>query len=232
MNIVLQLLLAICLIAGLHATGDSLPDNVSDDIDDGFFGMDEPGMDRVTVDDAEDDVDDDDDVTTPAPRRGSGHRHRYRGHHGRQHGRHGGGRSGTAEQKIEHICSVIQSASSSRRMRNFAAKLGRLSPEVREQINASLTARKEEMTRCCQLTGEERMQCVADMRKERYERVCNDEEPLCIWSIMKTQSSERVSKASAIKERCCALQEQERVTCFTGARETYRQNRRSRNRRI
>lgn len=226
MNIVLQVLLAICLVAGLRARGDSPPE--SDDLDVEFFGIDD--SDRGIVDDIEDDANADDDITTPASRPGHGRRHRDRQHKGRHNGRRGPNRwNWTAEQKIGYICNATQSTVSNARIK-FTTKLNRLNSEVREQITSALAVRKEQMAACCQLAGAQRMQCAHNIRKQRYNRVCNNEEPLCIWSIMKKQSNERLAKSTATKERCCALQDQERYTCFDAARESYRHNWRSRNR--
>jgi len=234
MNIVFQLLLATCLVAGLYATGD----NVNDALDASFYGLEESV--RGTVEDTEQNNEIDEETTTvpssPSSRwnknRGTGHRE----HHGRRHGsQHGGGwnhGNWTDEQKINHICRVMSSPSSSSRSRH-ASKMNRLSPETREQINNVLAPRKAAMEACCKLTGSERVSCVDDIKRARYERVCNNEEPLCIWAAMKRQqSSERQTASTEIKDRCCALQDQERFTCFGEARGNYQhrqQSRRSRN---
>jgi hypothetical protein len=233
MNIVFQLLLFVCLVAGLHTTviETSPSDSVSDDLDEGYFGLDD--SERGPLDDTENDVDVDDEPTTPASRRPNGPRHRQKHPNGRQRGWHRQARGNwTAEQKIGHICTAIQSTTPNARSRHLAAKMNRLSPEVREQITSTLAARKQEMTACCQLDAAERLGCVENIRTQRYERVCNNEEPLCIWSTIKKQSNERSTKLSTIKDRCCALQDQERTTCFTEVRKNYRHPRRSRNRRI
>jgi hypothetical protein len=102
---------------------------------------------------------------------------------------------------------------------------------MREQINNVLAPRKAAMEACCQLTGEERMSCVENIKRERYERVCNNEEPLCIWAALKMQrSGERSNSATEIKDRCCALQDQERYTCFTEARGNYQNRHQARRR--
>lgn len=233
MNIVFQVFLFVCLVAGLQTTaiGSSPSDGVSDNLDEVYFGLD--GSDREPDDDTENEVDLDEETTTPVSRRVNGLRHRQKHPNGRQRGWHRNARGNwTAEQKIGHICATIQSSMQSARSRKFAAKMNRLSPEVRKQINSTLAARKQEMTACCQLDATERLGCVESIRTQRYERVCNNEEPLCIWSTIKKQSNERSAKLSAIKDKCCALQDQERSTCFTGVRESYRHTRRSRNRKI
>jgi len=225
MNVIFQLLLATCLVAGLYATGEaSSDDNGSDVLDKGYYGMEElPGVDDATIED---------EATTTVPRRGQGYKHRHHGS-GRNNQRRNRNNRGnwTSEQKIEHICNAIQSPSNLQ-SRHFEGKMSRLSPEIRATLTTHLAARKEEMTACCQLDVSEKLGCVDNMRKMRYQRICQNEEPMCIWSSIKGQSAERTAQATATKDRCCALQDEERNTCFADVKKNYMRRMRPRSRKF
>jgi len=64
-------------------------------------------------------------------------------------------------------------------------KLRRVEPEMREKFQASLTARTTAMSACCQQNGTQGLQCAETVRNQRFTRVCNGEEPLNIWSMLK-----------------------------------------------
>jgi len=143
-----------------------------------------------------------------------------RGHHGRGHRGHRGHSSGnwTSEQKMDHICGALQGPGVSRKERWMAAKLARLAPATRERFTALLAARKTEMLQCCNQTGSERILCVDTMNRQRYDRVCAGEEPMCIWSVIKgteIRSSDTVTS-------CCASTGEPRYDCFDAARRSYR----------
>jgi len=233
MNIIFQLLLATCVVAALYTTASS-GDIVNDALDVSFYGLEEP--ERGTVEETEENAEEEDEMTTVAgPRWGKHRGFGQRGHQGRRHGgQRGGGRvrgNWTTEQKVNHICRAMSSQASSGRNRHHESKLKRLSPEAREQVNNLMAPRKAVMEACCQLTGSERLTCVDNIRNERYERVCNNEEPLCIWAVVfGQQSSDRQKASTEIKDRCCALQDQERYSCFSEARGNYQNRHQSRRR--
>jgi len=121
---------------------------------------------------------------------------------------------------MNYVCSALQSNPSTT-AGWMSQKLARLSPENREALLAVLETRKTAMRACCLLEGAERTQCVDDMTAERYERVCNNEEPLCIWSSFRQgadQSPNAVTTPSPTVTKCCEFEGTERVQCFNTER--------------
>jgi hypothetical protein len=98
----------------------------------------------------------------------------------------------------------------------MARKLQRLTPDVRRTVTTVMASRKAEMAVCCQKPATERVQCAEEMSRKRYDRVCNNEEPLCVWALMK--GSESSSSSSDTTNKCCTKEGAERYACFTEAR--------------
>jgi len=218
MNLILQLVLVATLFAGLNCGGDLAQDPTANDsevLEGSFYGI------EITQDEPEAESE----VTTRSSRRGGeGHRrHRHRGHHGH----HGFRQNMTAAEKLEKICQTIQSTTPRSHARHMAEKLNRLDPEMKQQITTILTNRKAEMQQCCQLATTEREECAANLQQERYERVCNGEEPMCIWAAMKGITT---PSSDAVLQRCCALEGADRVSCFETARAAYKRSRFSKKR--
>jgi hypothetical protein len=115
---------------------------------------------------------------------------------------------------MNHVCQHIMSPEQGPKGHHFAHKMSRMTPEAQAALTASLAERKAAMTTCCQLTGDERQTCVDNIRQARYDRVCNNEEPVNIWAMGMRKSSGQQSRCAAVKERCCALTGAERYTCF------------------
>jgi hypothetical protein len=118
---------------------------------------------------------------------------------------------------MDHICGAIQSAEISRKERWMTSRLARLAPETRDRLTSLLAARKAEMVQCCQQTGSARVECGETMNRQRYDRVCNQEEPLCIWAAIKGTDT----SSSATVTTCCASTGQPRYDCFAAARRNY-----------
>lgn len=151
---------------------------------------------------------------------GSGHhRGRHEGHHGRHHRRphHSGERGSgwTEEEKLNHICSFINSPdhqSPLNLMMKFSRN-SRLSPEISDRRREVMQTRKAAMRECCQQTGTDRMQCAENVRNQRNEMVCAGEEPFCPWPVFSSDSSNAADIEAAV-DRCCASDGQDRITCF------------------
>jgi len=227
----LQFLVLFLAIIFIHA--DDTAEVSSDELDISFYGI-EHTVEHPEDDDApleseetvETEVEPETELTTALPTRGPwtrGQGRRGHRHHGRHHGghsrrpHHSGGRgSMTPEAKLNYICNSLESGSD-RMARMFQYKMARLTPEQRATAQQMMTARKEAMSECCQMAAEERQQCAENLRNQRYERVCNGEEALCMWAELKGDSSQTAAMSATV-ERCCASTGQERYTCFTEAR--------------
>jgi len=231
--------LAVFFLAFVCINADETVQTTSEDeLDVDFYGIDDPEGKEAAVDSEEPEVGM---TTSTAMLSTRGPWSGRRGQHGRHHGRHHGGHSGrqhwggrgnsSPETKLNYICNSLQSESNGDRLaRMFEHKFARLSAEQRATLQQAMAARKAAMSTCCQMIGEERQQCADNMRNERYERVCNGEEALCIWTELKGDAS-KTAAMSATVARCCASTGEERNTCFTEARAQYFRggSRRSRN---
>jgi len=201
--------------------------NSQDVLDVDFYGLDAAeSIDAPSEESETDEVENDEaamiDATTLRPFRRSGSEHRH-GRHGhrhneRRHGRHQRrthwGGNWTSEEKLNHLCNKLSNANEDW-MSKFQHMFARMSDEQKTRMREMMIARQSSMSLCCQLTSNnERQQCVDTLRQQRYDRVCNGQEPLCIFAeIMGTSS-----QSTATVDRCCALTGQERSTCFTEAR--------------
>jgi hypothetical protein len=224
-------ILAVVFLAAVCIRGDeTIEVSSSDELEISFYGLDDSEGGETAVEAEEQEAEPTPEFTTAIPtggpwtgrpgRRGHGH---HRRHHGRHHGGQtwGGRGNSSPEAKLNYICNSLQSESSSDRMaRKFQRKFSRLSEEQRASIQQIMSGRKAAISACCQMTGDERQQCAEEVRNARYERVCNGEEALCIWTELKGDSRQSAAM-SAIVQRCCASAGQERQTCFTEARSQY-----------
>jgi hypothetical protein len=201
MNIILQLLLATVLVAGIYAGKPEV--NQAEVLESVFYGTEERG----TLEDIETGAED-------TGRRGRGGRRGGNGRRGR------GRENMTPDQKMEFICQNLASAATSPTLRGIMAKLNRMEADVKATISTALSTKKAEMINCCQMAGDDRLTCVEDARLARYDRVCSGTEPLCIWAILKGANHD----TSSITDRCCALEGTERSSCFIAARAQYKRN--------
>lgn len=217
MKVLFQLLFVVVFVAVLSVEADKakVEDESVDVLDQAFYGIE-------TSDNAEesdsDSGEEEDTTTTTGPVRGRGRGSHGRGRGGRiNHRVKAWRKTMTPDEKFEFVCRAIKSKSSSFRQRKMAIKLRNVDPEVKQKFESALAARTTAMSECCLLgNGTEGIQCAQNIRTERYTRVCNGEEPLCIWSLLKgkgtsTHQSETVTK-------CCKLQGEERSTCFMAAK--------------
>lgn len=133
---------------------------------------------------------------------------------------------GTPEQKMTQICTNLQQSENSPMLRMIVAQLRALSPEIRAKVSLAMRTKKNEMIACCQLAGSERLDCMADARSARFNRVCNDGEPFAIWATLKGHTADTTS----VVERCCALQGAARNNCFLTMRSAYIRSRLNRQR--
>lgn len=210
-SIILFLFVAVFAAVLIRAEVDKTSGQVesNDVLDQAFYGIDSLETDESDSNSGEEE---DDETTTPLPTRGGG-RHRFRGkNHRHNHRAKAWRKTMTPEEKFEFICRAIKSKSNFFQSRKMSMKLRRLEPEAREKFQAAISARTTAMSECCLLNSTEGIQCAEIIKNQRYTRVCNGEEPLCIWSLLKgransNQHSETVSK-------CCELQDEARNTCF------------------
>jgi len=222
MNLLLQLLLVATLCAGMYCSKKVESKEVSEPeiLESSFYGLED--TEQPEVDDTEENLT----PTTPSPRRGrggrgkghsGGRRHKHKG----QHAQMWSNKDATDEQKLDHICGALLSDKShDHHTKYFMKKMERMDPAVKEQFITAMTSRKTHMLKCCKLEESDREQCVTEYHKERYNRVCKNEEPLCVWALMKGTTDQ----SSATVDKCCALQDEERVDCFVSARAAYKQN--------
>jgi len=219
MNFILQLLLATTLFAGLYCSSVNKVSNPETEVlETNFYGIEDPER----VEEPEEEV-----VTTTVSSRRSGGRGRWSNRKQKQRGEHSHHdrtwnkrKNYTMEEKLEHVCQSLESHRSRSNSRYVSEKVGRLEPSVREQIARVIANRKERMLECCGLVDAARMECATNFHKERYNRVCNNEEPLCIWVLMKGGASQ----TTATVEKCCAFQDDERVSCFVTAKSSYQKS--------
>jgi len=218
MKLLLQLVLCVTLFAGLYCRRGRQEKEVKNEetevLEASFYGLDETEREAT-----------EEETTTTAWRRGgggrggkgSGRKHRGQPHHEKMWQ---GFKDMTPEQKLDKVCSELESPRSRGHAKHMADKMSRLEPEVRDQITTLIANRKTQMLECCKMEVTERVQCATDYHKERYNRVCNKKEPLCVWALLKGTTSQ----TSATVDKCCALQGDERVDCFTAARPQFKQN--------
>jgi len=214
------------------------PTNSQDELDVDFYGLDAAdSVDAPSEESETDEVENDEaamiDATTLRPfRRPGSHGRREQLYNERRHGRHHRrthwGGNWTSEEKLNYLCNKLSNPSGDW-MSKFQHKFSRMSDEQKTRMREMMTARQSSMSFCCQLTStNERQQCVDTLRQQRYDRVCNGQEPLCIFAEMKGTSSQ----STGTVDRCCALTGQERSTCFTEARsQSHRGSRRVTNKR-
>jgi len=227
MRLLLQLLLATALFAGLNCSrGDTEVEVSSPEaevLESNFYGIEDPEREA-------EDTEDDTVSTTSMPSRRAGGRGRW---NGRRHGHRGSHshhnnsrtwsrhRNYTDEEKLNHVCQFLLSPRNRSESRHMSEKMSRLEPAVRDQITTVLANRKAAMLECCNMVEAERLMCATNYHKARYNSVCNNEEPLCVWSLMKGTTSQ----STATVDRCCAFQDDERVNCFVAARNSFQRNR-------
>jgi hypothetical protein len=121
------------------------------------------------------------------------------------------------EEKLNYVCSKLAEPNN-HWISRFHYKMARLSEEQRARIQGLMSARKDAMSDCCELTDSaQRLQCSDNMREDRYERVCNGVESLCVWAELKGESSQ----STEITDRCCTSTGTERVSCFNDAKQQY-----------
>jgi len=224
---VLRLLFALCFVSGTivadsYAQSSVEASHAGDVLDGSFFGLDdtERDSDMVATEPNADVEPEAVEPTTPgAPERRPGHRHRHHSRPHRHHRHHRPRGALTSEEKLTQVCKALTTPNN-RRERKLNDKLARLTPENRQILTNVLTARKASMRLCCALEGSERTQCVADLTTQRYNRVCANQEPLCVWSVFRRQPAAAAAAEtgtttpSPVLERCCALQGTERNQCF------------------
>jgi len=244
MRLIFPLLLAVCLAVGLHA---SETEETSDVLPQADILESHMGLENVAEEESPEPETEEVEEATPPDSPGARRNHRGRGSHARRGG-HGGRRhhhhgrpngNWTADQKMEFICRAIQSPEAGRKARDIMGRLERLSANVRANVTSLLAARKAEMVACCAQTGDARTTCVETLREQRLDRICNGEEPLCLWSSIKrgrssssgSSSGPQISQpiASPISA-CCDQTGAERASCFATARGAARRQKQSENR--
>jgi len=127
-------------------------------------------------------------MTTAATGRGRGrpsHRVGSKGKGRHNHRAKAWRKTMTPEEKFQFICRAITMKTNFLQSKKMSMKLRRVEPEMREKFQASLTARTTAMSACCQQNGTQGLQCAETVRNQRFTRVCNGEEPLNIWSMLK-----------------------------------------------
>jgi len=217
MKVLFQLLCVAVFVAVVSVQADK-PNSDRDSVDvldKDFYGIE--GSEDSDSDSGEEE--DSDETTTPVPTRGRGRpSHRSRGGKGRfSHREKTWRKTMTPEEKMDYICQSIKSKSNFTQSKRMSMKMRRMDPEVKQKFEAALAARTEAMSQCCILTGTEKTECADNIRSERYNRVCNGEEPLCIWSMLKGKDSS--SQKSETVTKCCAFQGEERNSCFLTAKQ-------------
>jgi hypothetical protein len=220
MKVIIQLLFVAVFLAVLSVEADK-PTGETDSIDfldKDFYGIE--GNDDTDSDSGEEE-DSDETTTTLSPRGGRGRfAHRFRGGKGRHSQRAKSWRKTmTPDEKLESICQSINSKSTIFQSKKMSMKLRRVDPETKQKVEAYYSARTAAMSECCLLNGPEKMQCAENIRSERYTRVCNGEEPLCIWSLLKGR--EGLNQKSETVTKCCEVQGEERNSCFLAAKQKY-----------
>jgi len=91
--------------------------------------------------------------------------------------------------------------------------LNRMSEEMQREYSEIWYSRRMELSECCAVTDEERLECLDDMRIERYDRVCAGEEELK----MKRYIKNKVENSTGLETRCCELEDEERYDCFNNS---------------
>jgi len=216
MKLIIQLLFVAVFVTVLSAEADKDKSNGEVDsldvLDKDFYGIETSETDDSDSNSGEED-DREEETTTPGSSRGRGrpsHRHRGKGRH--NHRAKTWRKSMTPEEKFEFICRAIKSKTNFMQSRKMSMKLRRIDPEIKEKFEASFAARTAAMSECCKLNGTEALQCAENIRSQRFTRVCNGEEPLNIWSLLKgKKNSNHHSEAIST---CCELKDEERNACF------------------
>jgi len=219
MKLIFQLLFVAVFVAVVTVEADkSNTENESVDVlDQAFYGIESTENDET---DSGEEDDTEEDTTTLPPGRSRGgrpsYRHRGRGRHNHRAAKGGWRKTMTPEEKFESICRAIKTKSNSFwQSKKMSMKMRRVEPEVREKFQTVMTARNTAMSECCLLNGTEAIQCADNIRGQHYTRVCNGEEPLCIWSLLKGRKN--TNNQSETVTKCCEFQGEERNSCFQSA---------------
>jgi len=115
--------------------------------------------------------------------------------------------------RIEGICQMIQFDMTDRnnpKLQRIRAVMARLPMSRRRAIIGLVSERKRTITACCQQDWPEKKTCIHRIQMQRYDRVCAQEEPLYLWSMVRGQSS----RTNTIMNTCCASTGESRYNCF------------------
>lgn len=234
----MKLLQFFCLLFLAAVCINAQEESAQDEFDVSFYGFeDENENNAIQAPEGEEVVEEEESADTstlpPTIRWSSGRagRPRHHGHHGIRHRHrrthHRGVGNWTAEQKLNYVCSKLSSNSNSEWLAKIHRKISRLNDEQKARVEQLMADRKTAISECCQKSSnEEKQQCAESLREARYERVCNGQEPLCIWAEIMGASSH----TQTIVDRCCVSTGVERSTCFTDARQEYMRGRRTHDR--
>jgi hypothetical protein len=100
--------------------------------------------------------------------------------------------------------------------------------DTRDAMLGIWNRRRNEMLNCCSRETN-KLECVREMQTARFDRVCSGEEPVCPWALLGRQRpadrADATNGMPGITERCCAMQGEERMQCFTNGMNNYRRGR-------
>jgi hypothetical protein len=148
------------------------------------------------------------------------------------HHMHNGGVGGpwwangtTTEERIEFICDRLRQAPGHHA--NHMLDVHHVDDSTRDAMLAIWNRRRTEMLGCCDRDAD-KAGCAREMLEARFDRVCSGEEPICPWALLGRQraAAAGTSGMSDIKERCCALDGDQRKQCFADVMDNYRRSNR------
>lgn len=113
--------------------------------------------------------------------------------------------------------------------------------ELRQTVSTMLRHRFDNMTTCCEeVETAEKIECVRRAMSDRFGRVCNGDEPICPWMLLRTSrnesrqpdddnaSNDTQQQQSNMTATCCPRQDSERLSCFLDEMAAHRQRWRER----
>lgn len=128
--------------------------------------------------------------------------------------------------------------------RYIARKMNRFGvtdAELRQTLSALLRRRFRDMSTCCrQVETEPKIACVRQAMLGRFQRICNGDEPICPWMLLRNSTHESRQPADDDDDNdddtqqqqqqqpnmtatCCPLQDSERLGCFLNEMAAHRQ---------
>jgi len=135
----------------------------------------------------------------------------------------------TTDERIAFICDRLRGAPGHHA--THMLDVHHVNGSTRDAMLAIWNRRRTEMLHCCDVDTD-KPGCVREMLAARFDRVCSGAEPVCPWALMGRQRSTRGPTTAdtpvmpGIKERCCAMEDEQRTQCFATGMDTYRRNHR------